>query len=483
MQRQHPIAIFRLMTKNFWLLILPLIRGLTALRFDFYSWVQGAYFDIIIILFILISAVGRWYFTRFEIGENEFLYQSGVFFRIKYALPYTAISAVTTERMFLIRPFRAVKIFLDSDGIAFGASPKSADVKITTDLKQSEKLFRLLQKQTSTANIRYTVSKPGWMFFSLVFSSALSGAVFLITFFIQGGKILGNRLEQVVYSAVNDVTEIAGTIIKGVSPAIVTISIVIAGGWLVSFVRNLLRHGNFTIARKGKNITITSGFLTKRKYYINTDRVNYADLRQSLFMKLCRVMSVHVNCSGYGKAKNEIPVFVPISRYENICSAMKMVLPDFILSDNEISAHANALIRFLLPPATVIFLFLVMSLTAVTLFPAWSIFILFLAVMAEIPAVNLLAVKLIAFYTSGISYKNNAVCLRYCKKRQYHTVIVPKSRIAMVTIKQSFFQRLNCTCDIIINTNSEYTKSHKVKGMTLCEAVKLINSAGIAGLT
>jgi uncharacterized membrane protein YdbT with pleckstrin-like domain len=483
MKRQHPIAIFRLITKNFWLLIFPLIRGLAALRFDFYTWVQGAYFDIIIIVVILVSAIERWYFTKFEIGEKEFLYESGFFFKIKYSVPYAVLSAVTTERMFLIRPFRAVKIFLDSDGIAFGASAKAADVKITTTLKDSEKLFRMIQKETTKATVKYKVSGPGWMFFSLVFSSALSGAVFLITFFMQGGKIVGNRLEQTFYTAVNDMTKLAGTIIKGVSPAMVAISIIIAGGWFISFVRNLLRHDNFTIARKGNNITITNGFLTKRKYYINTDKVNYADLRQSLFMKLCRVMSVHVNCSGYGKAKNEIPVFVPISRYENICGTMKMVLPSFILSDNEIYAHTNALFRFLWPPAALIFIFLVMSLIAVVFFPAWSIFILFLAIMSEIPSVTLLIVKLVAFYTNGISFKNNVVCLRYCTKFQYHTVIVPKTRIAKVTIRQSFFQRLNCTCDVIINTNSEYTKSHRVRGMTLCDAVKLIKSAGISELT
>jgi uncharacterized membrane protein YdbT with pleckstrin-like domain len=86
-------------------------------------------------------------FYKFEIGEKGVFIESGWFFKIKYAVPYAVLSAVTTERMFMMRPFRAVKIFLDSDGIAFGASAKAADVKITTSLKESEKLFRNIQKK------------------------------------------------------------------------------------------------------------------------------------------------------------------------------------------------------------------------------------------------------------------------------------------------------------------------------------------------
>ena len=47
MRRQHPAALLGYTTKNFWLLLIPLIRGLAALRFDFYKWSRGAGWDIL----------------------------------------------------------------------------------------------------------------------------------------------------------------------------------------------------------------------------------------------------------------------------------------------------------------------------------------------------------------------------------------------------------------------------------------------------
>ena len=153
MRRQHPIAILRLITKNFWLLIIPLIRGLIALRFDFYDWVQGAYLDIIVIVVILFSAILRWFFIKYEVGEKNFIYKSGVIVKSSFEIPYTALSAVTTERTFWIRPFHAVKIFLDTDGHSLGVSPKSADIFVTTNLEDCEKLFQLIQTETTKANL------------------------------------------------------------------------------------------------------------------------------------------------------------------------------------------------------------------------------------------------------------------------------------------------------------------------------------------
>ena len=91
MSRQHKIAILKYTTKNFWMLLIPLVRGLIAVNFDFYHWLQGAYWDLIVILLMIGFAVLRWYFVRFEVGENGVFISHGVFLRHEFTIPYSAV--------------------------------------------------------------------------------------------------------------------------------------------------------------------------------------------------------------------------------------------------------------------------------------------------------------------------------------------------------------------------------------------------------
>ena len=45
MKRQHPSALIGYTSQKFWLLLIPLIRGLAAIRFDISRWAEGAKWD------------------------------------------------------------------------------------------------------------------------------------------------------------------------------------------------------------------------------------------------------------------------------------------------------------------------------------------------------------------------------------------------------------------------------------------------------
>ncbi len=84
MKRQHKIAILKYTTKNFWLLLIPLVRGLIAMNFDFYNWFHGAYLDIIVILLIIGLAVLRWRFVQFHILDEGITVKTGVIMRREF---------------------------------------------------------------------------------------------------------------------------------------------------------------------------------------------------------------------------------------------------------------------------------------------------------------------------------------------------------------------------------------------------------------
>ncbi|MCH5350293.1 MAG: PH domain-containing protein [Oscillospiraceae bacterium] len=470
LKHQHKIAILKYTTANFWLLLIPLVRGLFALKFDFYRWVRGAYLDIIVILVIIGVAVLRWEFDRYEIREEGIFISSGVFIRNEFLLPYNVLSCATSKRALWFRPIKAVTLSLDSDSRSAKNKRGGADIQLIIPLNDYTELYNKMPNESTNTRISYYASKYNLIFFSLVFSSTLSGVIFLGTLFIQGGRIVGNELEEMFFSAVSDVTNVVQTIVKGVTPFSVALTLVIAVSWGFSFFSNLLRHINFMVQRCGKNIFVENGFFSRWKYFINYSRINYADLRQNLLMKICKVMSVHVSCTGYGKEKNEIPVFVPVTTKNRVIGSMQMILPNFTISNISMRPKKWYIMPFIMPPIIMIAAFPATAYFAMRLFPTWDSVIKFLLVMGEIPSVYLLIVKTAAKFTTGIGDGGETVTLKYCKFYQFHTVIVPKNKIVYVRLTQTIFQRFNKSCDVHIYTRGERAAKHRVRGIPLAEA-------------
>lgn len=490
MKRQHPLAIIGYTSKNFWLLLIPLIRGLIALRFDFYHWAEGAEWDILAVTVMISAAVLRWYFTEYEITEDSLHILSGVIIRTDKDIPFKCISAVTSEENPIYRQLGAVKLYIDTDAASGGR--KSADVSLTASGQDRAMLFNRLtaafnEDSVKKMNYSYKVSKLSLIAFSFLFSSALSGVALLITGLSGGTDIIGEQLERDFLAVVNDlsdaVAQTLGTLIKGISPAGIAISIIIAAGFLLSFAGNILRHINFTVSRRGKCILISGGLIVRRRYCINSRKVNIADMRQNLLMKLFGVTSVHVNCTGYGKRKNEFPVFVPICSIRRIrdgksvrrlSGVMDMLLPGFSGAESYVNPKASYIMRFIMPPALLIYGIILLGLLLTMLYPHWHSLISFLTVLAEIPAIWLLFAKACAYCTNGINISGKSICAKYSVMYEFHTITVPLERVAEIRITQTIFQRMNRSCDVIIYTNSEYTGSHRVRGMPINEVQELV---------
>ena len=58
--RMHPVNILENLSNFFWLLIFPVIRGLFTFRGGLIAWVQGAWFDLAVVAFIVLLATLRW---------------------------------------------------------------------------------------------------------------------------------------------------------------------------------------------------------------------------------------------------------------------------------------------------------------------------------------------------------------------------------------------------------------------------------------
>lgn len=473
MLRQHPFKIVTLMSKNFWLLLIPVVRGLISMNGSIYEWLKGAWLDIVVLLLIIVSAYLRWYFSSYRFTNNSVDYRSGIFVKTKMSIPLKHLTAVSAERNFWLRPFGAVTLYFDTNS-GFLNTP---DLKIMVSRKDYDRIFEeLLSNQQIDIKTSYRPSRINLIFFSLVFSSTLSGVIIVGTFIYQSGQIIGRSLENILLTTATDISD---KLVLGIPPLGIAIAIVIGAGWLISFITNILRYIGFRIRREGKKIFIKTGFFTKRRYFINSDKVNYADIRQNLMMKLFRVMSVHVDCAGYGKAKNELPVFVPITTKKQVLSSLRIILPHFNVTKAQVKPSKMVVFRYFMIPFYIMIGLPVVAMLLIYFLPLWKSMILFALVTSEIPIFYLLIVKLVSFFTTGIACDEDSISLHYCNVYQFHTVIIPKDKIATVTLSQNGFQTFANSCNLTIHSQNEFTKSHFIISMPLEKTKEFLKTAGL----
>lgn len=465
--KAHPISIIEGISKNFWILLFPLLRGLIAMQFDLYRWVTGAWVDIMIVTSVLIYAILRWRGMSFTLDEDTILVQRGIIFRSKSRIPVDAITTVIKEQTIIYNAFGAVKVRIETNA----GSKRKADFKITVR-KQSASTLNFLERDLSNRTKKSYA--PKWYYlivFSLISSNSLSGVLFLSAFISQTGAVIGRELRGDV---ITTITTLSHRLAIGIPPIAVAISIVILSGWVIAFIFNVLRHLHFEITRSNKNLHIREGLFTKRQYHINSDRIAFLDMRQTLTTKAFSIASLYVYCAGYGKEKNERAVLVPATSKREVEGTMRMLVPEITPAKATVKPPPRGLVGYILPSSLMLISITLVAKILIGIFPSWHQLISFVAAMAAIPLAWLLLVKFTAFITSGIGENENAVTIRYVRRYSFSTITMPKTRIAKMQITQTPFQRWAGRCNVVIYTNAESKQKHIVKQLPLKQTREII---------
>lgn len=473
MKRQHPIIALKYAAKNIWLLVFPLVRGIIALRFSVeqvFIWLKGAWFDIIIIAIIIGIGVWRWYYTLFSTSEDCFYRHAGKFFKTRSAIPFSSISTISCVKSPIYRIIKGAKVSIDTNSVEI----KGSDVDIIMRSGDADALFSVIpSSKIQSEGYTYNPSFGNLLFFSLAFSSTLSGAIYAATFFFETGRIID---ASILTKQINNASAVLP--IK-ISPYAYALAMLIITSWMISFIMNLIKYSAFTLYKENDKIRIESGVITKRNYHINPAKINYADLRQNLITKIFRVMSISVNCTGYGKPKNEIPVFVPMTTKNRAISAMKTMFPNLNISANCLRPRKSSFIRYVAFPITIGSIFAYIAYSAKSLNLNLSQLIFFAALMAIFPCVLMLLTRITAYLCDGCGFNGKAITIRCYSARSLHTIVISKENIAKVIVKQNLFQKIVKSCDITFFARSERTQSYKVKSVILKDVNKFLLESGI----
>lgn len=484
MYHEHPLKILKHSVKNVWLLIFPILRGIRSASLDFdafYTWIRGAWFDLIILILFIGFGYFRWLFTWYRFDKNHIRLMNGVFIKTVNSIPYKNISTVTSQYSFYLRPLKAARVSIDTCAGNFGTVNMSLLVK-RKDLKMLQKRFPEMRLKGR----KIFEFKPKWytiVFFSFIFSSSLSGVVYLATFIFQAGRIVSDLMQMElsnVFEIANNVSENVSTRVSvEIPPAALILGFVLIGTWLFSFISNILRYSGFFMKKDVHILRVVSGVLTKRIYHIMPQKINYVDVRQSLFMKIFGISSVNISCSGYGRSKYELPVLLPILTKNQTNKALDLLDFNKQLTDRSVKPERLSLWSYISIPTYFGVGIPLAAYIASGYFPGISHILFSISVLAEIPLIWLIVVKIVAHFTTGITVEDNFCCIRYSRFYAFHTILADKSKLVKIQIFQDVIDEKIGRCRMDFYFNSELTKVNKVKGIKIGDAKKIIEKFNV----
>lgn len=470
--RMHPVNILENLSSFFWLLIFPLIRGLFTFRGGLIAWVQGAWFDLAVVLFIVLLATLRWAALTYQFDEEGILICDRFVFCSKLYVPYRKIACLACEKPFWYRPIHVVHLRADTNA----GTHWNYDFALTVSEKMAEQVIKLNGVRLVRKNGVRRAYQSGSFYVALlafISSNTLTGVLFVSAMITQSGNLLGKEFEERV---IQGITGVAKQLAIGVPPIAALIGILLAGGWAVAFVLNMVRNYNFYVARQNQKISIRSGLFRQKRYTLDADRVNLIESKQTLTTKWVGVNSIFAHCSGYGKAKNELAVLIPAVSKKRLNKSVAEIVPEYQFSNREIYPHIEMLSRFLFPPVTIILVLAGLIWAGCYFLPAFSEVILFFGLMLEVLPIWWLGVKITSYYHTGVGVDpvRQTYTLRFTYAYGFYSVVVPKKSVVSVVLRQSMFQRLSRCCDLIVYTYSEGKKRHVVPNLPVKEAHRLV---------
>lgn len=481
---EHPIKILTYSAKNLWLLIFPLLRSLQFFPFSLQQWIdwgKGAWFDLIIAAVILGFGTLRWWCCRYYFDDNAIHAESGVIVHQTVEIPFDRITASVEEHPIWMRPMHAVRLKFSTATETFSESSISL-ILYYQDLHEIRPYISVLQNQGGKTETYHT---PFWriLLFSALFSSSLSGAIYVAAMFFQGGRIVSDILEEIeARELLEDATERASEAISDIPwlqniPSIaLTIGIVILALWLVSFIANLFRYANFRIRYGDEYLSIHMGIINRRRYHLRDDAIVFPDLRQNLIMKIFGMVSLHIRCPGYGNSRNTLPVVIPLLRKKDSWELLEHFHAVQKPQDPDLRAKPKlrAIWNFIWEPVLCIAAILLCWVVLDELLPTFSSFVNFFAIMLLIPSVWLLIVRMVSLFSEQVCLDENGLWCHFSKGYTFHTISVPQEAIVRMDIRQTPLQKRIGICHLYIVCNGPTQERYKLTALPEAQAREIM---------
>lgn len=463
--RAHPLMIFTFIKPFLFVLILPLIKACIQ------YFVDKQITDILgieLLLFSILTVIAFFRYRAYRVycEDGIITVKTGFLFIKTAEIRTDKLSSVQTTQNPIDAIFKAVTLCINTEA---GVQNKS-DFKFKISLKNCKELTSILYDGETVSKVRFSPLRVAIM--AAATSSAFSGIIIGVPIINRAGKLLGIGISEMLLNELNNVSSKLQTFFP---PIVNTITLVILLCYAVSFGYQFFKYINFKLLLNDDKLEVHTGFFVRRKTAFRKSAVNDVMIVQTPLMLILRRYAMKVSVGGFGESKSESQIIVPSGKYSEIKGEFAEYFPFLMPKAKSLRAKQTVFIkgRFLFWPAIYLLLVLALSVTACILFPDFSRFIFFIALV-------LLSIVFYYAYICLFEYKygkikfGKSVMAKSTKGFRTCRLYCPKEKIGEIKVSRFFTDFYYNTCRVRITVCSEGADTIRVRHLNYYETLEEI---------
>ena len=398
-------------------------------------------FGVLIVMFF-IAGIIKWKRFEYWFEDNELRIEYGLFIKKKRYIPFDRIQSLDYTEGILHRPFKLVKVKVETAG---SSSPKKAEAELTAITKEAanriEAEIALAKKAREPVSLQeagelseeiLVVEKPSSKTVftmtpkDLIVLAATSGGIGII---LSGvGVFLSQFAEMIPFEWMYE--EVSGFIKFGILIVTIAVFLGFIFVWGVSVAMTFLSYYGFSVSLESKDIVITRGLLEKKRMTVPLKRIQSVRIIENPFRQLFGYASVAIDSAGGGGAEGAKINLFPLVKKTDIYGPLKEIFPDLILEEPTKKLPTRGK-RFFY---RVDFLWMIPAVGVITyFFFPYGLFSLLI-----IPVIVLFG--LWQYRSAAYEVSGNQLTMRF-RNFSLQTAYLMKKRIQSMEMKQSYFHK------------------------------------------
>jgi len=347
----HPISAVVNFIKGLKDLIFPFIIIFVANRFQGGSSSNDGHWSsyipyvigVVVLVLVLVSGIIKWKRFIYWFEDDELRIEYGLFVKKKRYIPFERIQSFNYTESVLHRPFKLVKVTIETAGSGVSTEPeaeltaitKEAAKQIETELAFAKK--RKLHKTTDEngefleQQLEELALVPSMPIFKMSMKDLLilattSGGIGVV--FSGLAVFLTQFSDLIPYEQIYD--EVVVFLKFGFFIVILMIFVFLLVAWIFSVIVTTLNYYQFTIVKEEDQIVLTRGLLEKKKITIPIGRVQGIRIVENPIRQLFGYCTVIVESAGgsIGDRDEKIRLF-PLVKKSKIKQPLNKLFADF----------------------------------------------------------------------------------------------------------------------------------------------------------
>ncbi|WP_456364218.1 PH domain-containing protein [Priestia aryabhattai] len=309
-------------------------------------------FFYVLMAWICIYSLLKWYNRYFKFRENLVSISEGVFTKRSIDVPYSSVRSITTSAS-LIKRFIGVSDF----SLELIGGDKVVFVLRNTQINElKNELFRGLHStNTSKSNIQ-KLKALQYLLISLtnfpIFIASLSIVFTMYGFLI---KIYGDRLrdyagddnrsniEVLASLKLDDILNIEFFIVMGAFLSVMSVA-----AYFISFFFIYLTYGRFSTTNAENDITVEYGIINKKAYHIPKTQIRSLRIGEPLFYRIFGYVQLKIDNIGLTEGSSSLVLLHPAVKKEIAKKIISSYIPEFEQQTIKLKPEKNTILSFLL---------------------------------------------------------------------------------------------------------------------------------------